>query len=58
MKREDVKIGEVYLCKVSGNVVAVRIVAEQLRGFRAVSLATGRDIIIKSAARLRERVVS
>lgn len=54
MKRSEVEIGGVYLAKVSGRVVYVRILRpSQHGGWVAVSTATGREVRIKTAARLR-----
>ncbi len=54
MKKSEVKVGEVYRCKVSGNIVDVRITAENPRGgWDAVNVATKREVRIKSAQRLR-----
>ena len=57
MKANDVKIGAVYVCKVSGRLARVRITAERLnhRGryyWLAVNLHTGRKVTVKSPARL------
>lgn len=54
MRMKDVKIGEVYLAKVSGNIVRVRIDRENIYGgWDATNLKTGRDVRIKSGRRLR-----
>ena len=54
MKKNEVKVGETYRCKVSGNVVDVRITAENPRGgWDAANVATKRAVWIKSAQRLR-----
>jgi len=54
MKRQDVQIGSTYIAKVSGVLAKVRITAESpYGGWRGKNLATGREIRIRSAARLR-----
>jgi hypothetical protein len=63
MRSSDVVVGRVYLAKVSGRLVPVRIERPVLAGFgriqvvwEATNLATGRRILIRSARRLRERM--
>jgi len=62
MKSADIKIGEVYLAKVSGQLQRVRVTRDFTRynptrhGWRAVNLATGRELRIKSSQRLRPLV--
>jgi hypothetical protein len=60
MKKDEVRTGGVYLAKVSGRVVEVKILGERafMRGWDAVNLETGRSVYIKSAARLRSEVHS
>jgi hypothetical protein len=56
MKASDVKIGHVYLVKVSGKLARVRIdrdVPYPLKGWWGTNEATGRDVRIKTAGRLR-----
>jgi len=54
MKKQDVKVGESYLAKVSGKVVPVRITGEsRYGGWNAVNRETNREVRIKSAQRLR-----
>jgi len=53
MRKNEVKIGEVYTAKVSGRLVPVRINAVKTKGWSATNLATRRTIYIKSAQRLR-----
>jgi len=55
MKSSEVKAGEIYHAKVSGNLTAVRIVreADNGKGWHAVNIKTKRPIRIKSAQRLR-----
>jgi len=58
MKKDDVKIGEKYSVKVSDKLVPVRIDAEHAsgKGWVGTNLATGRQVRIKSAQRLRGAV--
>jgi hypothetical protein len=57
MKKRDVEVGKTYLAKVSGNLVPVRITGESVHGgWNAVNTTTGRDVRIRSAARLRRPV--
>jgi hypothetical protein len=54
MKKQDVKVGETYRCKVSGSVADVRITGENPHGgWDAVNTLTSRKVRIKSAQRLR-----
>ena len=54
MKRQDVQIGSTYIAKVSGVLAKVRITGESpFGGWVGRNLATGREIRIRSAARLR-----
>lgn len=54
MKKREVEIGGVYVAKVSGRIVTVRIDGESpYGGWDATNLATRRDVRIRSAARLR-----
>ena len=54
MKKRDIKIGQTYLAKVSGKLVSVRITSESPHGgWNAVNTTTGREVRIRSAARLR-----
>ncbi len=56
MKKNDVKIGQCYMAKVTDSVVPVRIDAENRRGgWDAKNVATGRKIRIKTAQRLRRK---
>lgn len=58
MRKQDVQIGGVYLAKVSGQIVSVRIVAESpYGGWNGINTATGREVRIKTAARLRRPAV-
>ena len=54
MKKKEVEVGGVYVAKVSGKVVDVRIDSEhQNGGWTATNLATKKQVRIKSAQRLR-----
>lgn len=54
MKKDEVKVGETYLAKVSDKVVPVRLDAENPRGgWDATNMATNKKVRIKSAQRLR-----
>lgn len=54
MKSKDVKLGDVYLAKVSGRLVEVRVLCESpYGGYDATNLATGRRVHMRTAARLR-----
>ena len=54
MKKNEVKVGETYRCKVSGSMVDVRITGENPRGgWDAVNVLTDRKVRIKSGQRLR-----
>jgi hypothetical protein len=57
MKKNEVKIGETYLAKVTGKVVPVRIFRENPRGgWDAINTKTRRTVRVKSAQRLRKRL--
>ena len=57
MKNKDVKTGEVYLARVTGKVVPVRITGECPHGgWYATNTVTHRKVRIKSAQRLRGKV--
>jgi len=54
MNKQEVRIGEVYLVKVTDKVVPVEILEEHTRnGWIGRNTVTGREIRIKSARRLR-----
>ncbi|MCA9557184.1 MAG: hypothetical protein KC583_01360 [Myxococcales bacterium] len=56
MKKNEIEIRGVYVAKVSGQLVAVRIDRESpYGGWDATNLATGRSVRIRTAARLRGR---
>jgi hypothetical protein len=57
MKKSEVEIGGVYTAKVTNKLVQVRIDAEsRYGGWDATNLATGKNVRIKSPARLRVAV--
>ena len=56
MRKKDVRLGGTYAAKVSGRLVPVRIDGPYPYGnggWVATNLATGRDVVIRSAQRLR-----
>ena len=57
MQKQNVHIGTTYIVKVSGVLAKVRITREHPRGgWYGTNLATGREIRIRTAARLRSEV--
>jgi hypothetical protein len=57
MRKADVQVGGIYRAKVSGRVVDVLLLREcSFGGWYAQNVETRREIRIKSAQRLRERV--
>jgi hypothetical protein len=58
VKAEDVRLGGLYLVKISEKVVPVRILAviPGGAGWEGVNTITGRDVKIRSAHVLREEV--
>lgn len=58
MLAKDVKVGHLYIAKVSGKIVAVKILSKHpLRGWDAMSEVTSRFVRIATAGRLRREVV-
>mgnify|MGYP005850026351 CR=1 FL=1 len=58
MKKHEVRLGGLYVAKVSGTLTRVRLEREsRYGGWEAVNLATGRPVRIRSAARLRWEVL-
>ena len=56
MKKREIEIGGVYVAKVSGRIVTVRIDGESpYGGWDATNLETRHAVRIRSAARLRGR---
>jgi len=54
MKKNEVKVGQTYRCKVSGNMADVRITGENPHGgWDAVNVLTNRKVRVKSPQRLR-----
>ena len=59
MQKQNVKVGSTYIVKVSGTLARVRLTREHPRGgWYGTNLATGREIHIRTAARLRSEVPS
>jgi len=57
MQKQNIKVGSTYIVKVSGTLARVRITREHARGgWYGTNLATGREIRIRTAARLRSEV--
>ena len=57
MQKHNIKVGSTYIVKVSGMLARVRITREHSRGgWYGTNLATGREIRIRTAARLRSEV--
>ena len=57
MQKQNVKVGTTYIVKVSGTLAKVRLTREHARGgWYGTNLATGREIRIRTAARLRSEV--
>lgn len=57
MQKQNVHIGTTYIVKVSGTLTRVRLTREHPRGgWYGTNLATGREIRIRTAARLRKEV--
>jgi hypothetical protein len=58
MQKDNVHIGSTYIVKVSGTLAKVRITREHQRGgWYGSNLGTGREIRIRTAARLRKEVL-
>ena len=58
MQKHNVNIGTTYIVKVSGTLATVRLTGEHPRGgWYGTNLATGREIRIRTAARLRLEVL-
>jgi hypothetical protein len=57
MQKQDIHVGSTYIVKVSGTLAKVRITREHKRGgWYGTNLATGHEIRIRTAARLRKEV--
>ncbi len=57
MKKADIRIGGTYTAKVSGKLTTIRIASESpYGGWNAVNVQTGREVRIRTAARLRKPV--
>ena len=58
MQKQNVHIGKTYIVKVSGALAKVSLTREHPRGgWYGANLATGREIRIRTAARLRSEVL-
>ena len=54
MKKHNIKVGSIYLVKVSGTLAKVKLTREcNYGGWYGTNLATGREIRVRTAARLR-----
>ena len=54
MNKSQIEVGALYAAKVSGQIVPVRVIAENpLGGWQAVNTLTGRTVHIRGAKRLR-----
>lgn len=59
MRKNEIAIGSVYVAKVSGRLVSVRIDCESpYGGWDATNLSTERSVRIRTAARLRRRAAA
>jgi len=58
MKANEITIGGKYVAKISGKLTVVRITRESVyKGWDAVNVATGREVRIRTAAKLRRSAV-
>ena len=59
MQKQNIRVGSTYIVKVSGTLAKVRLTREHPRGgWYGTNLATGREIRIRTAARLRSEVAT
>jgi len=57
MQKHNIQVGSTYIVKVSGTLAKVCLTRESPRGgWYGTNLATGREIRIRTAARLRSEV--
>jgi len=57
MKKSEIEIGATYVVKVSGTLAKVRLTREcNYGGWYGTNLGTGREVRIRTAARLRSEV--
>jgi hypothetical protein len=57
MKKNQAIIGRTYTAKVSGKITTIRLLRESpYGGWDAVNTATGREVRVKTAARLRRQL--
>jgi len=55
MRKAEIEIGETYVAKVSGKLTRVRVTSKSgYGGWCAINTATGREIRIRTAGRLRK----
>lgn len=58
MQKANVQIGHTYIVKVSGNLAKVKLTREcNYGGWYGTNLATGREIRVRTAARLRSEII-
>ena len=58
MNKADIVIGGIYIAKVSGKKVHVKIMNSSPHGgWEGCNIATGREVRIKTAARLQSRLL-
>ena len=58
MKKTEVAVGKTYVVKVSGQLTRVRLAGESpYGGWIGKNLSTGREVRIRTAAKLRREVV-
>ena len=54
MKAKDISVGQIYLVKISGKLQQVRISSISTNGgWTAINFATGREIRLRTGARVR-----
>ena len=59
MLKAQVEIGKIYVMKVSGSLTRVRLDSvSQYGGWNGTNLATGREVRIRTAAKLRREFVA
>ena len=58
MKKSEIRIGGIYVAKVSGRLVQIEILSDSpYGGWNARNFRTGNAVRVKSAARLRSEVL-
>lgn len=59
MKKSQIRLGGIYVAKVSGKLTTVRLDSEsRYGGWSATNTVSGREVRIKSAAKLRREALS